>query len=193
MQLDKAKEIAQGVLDHLKPYAEIIHIGGSIRRQKPEVKDIEIIMLPKFVVVNEQGSLFGESEKTEKVHPEILTVLNNAGKILKGNIEGRYMQIDLSQGIKLDLFMPQKHDYYRILAIRTGSSSFANYKIAWGWKKKGWVGTSDGLRLNSECVQKSGGTYECKEQEPTLPPEWKSEEEFFNWLGLEWAEPKLRT
>ena len=29
-------------------------------------------------------------------------------------------------------------------------------------------------------------------QYPQLPPEWKSEEEFFEWLGIKWKEPKDR-
>ncbi len=47
MQLDKALEIAEKTKELLAPYCERIEIAGSIRRKKPEVKDIELVAIPK--------------------------------------------------------------------------------------------------------------------------------------------------
>jgi len=98
--------------------------------------------------------------------------------------------------INLDLFMPEPHDYYRQLAIRTGSAEYAQKVIASGWRRIGWVGTENGLRLEKECYPKDLGggkkKWICAKQAPTLPPVWESEEAFFSWLNVEWVEQNNR-
>jgi len=47
MNLTEAQRIAQIVKSELSPHCERIEIAGSIRRGKPEVKDIEIVAIPK--------------------------------------------------------------------------------------------------------------------------------------------------
>lgn len=47
MKLDKALEIAERIKELLAPYSERIEIAGSIRRKKPEVKDVELVAIPK--------------------------------------------------------------------------------------------------------------------------------------------------
>jgi DNA polymerase/3'-5' exonuclease PolX len=113
-------------------------------------------------------------------------------QIIKGNAEGRYMQMFIKGGAVLDLFMPQKEDYYRQLAIRTGSAQYSAFVIAQGWKRKGWCGTHDGLRLQSECIQTKSNNWVCEKKEPTIPPVWQSEQEFFHWLGVEYVHPSKR-
>lgn len=45
MKLEQALEIAEKVKALLAPHCERIEIAGSIRRKKPDVKDIEIVGL----------------------------------------------------------------------------------------------------------------------------------------------------
>lgn len=79
--------------------------------------------------------------------------------------------------VKIDLFMPLEHDYYRQLAIRTGSAEYSK-KIASAWVKKGYVGTSKGLQLVSKIHNEI--------------PTWKSEREFIEWLGMDYLHPTER-
>jgi len=51
MELLPATQIAEAIIEKLAPYCKIINIAGSIRRQKTEVKDIELVVLPKKEVV----------------------------------------------------------------------------------------------------------------------------------------------
>lgn len=122
---------------------------------------------------------------------------------MKGKPDGRMMQIELKnpydgvRTIMLDLFMPQPHDYYRQFAIRTGSSDYSAKVIATGWNKIGWVGTSEGLRAETECVgSKDPSTgkvkWRCMAKNPTLPPAWQTEQEFFSWLGVQFVPPSIR-
>ncbi|GAH73129.1 unnamed protein product, partial [marine sediment metagenome] len=63
MELEKAKVIAENLKSLLAPVCEKIEVAGSIRRQKPDVGDIELLCIPKYVASVDQldrelGALF---------------------------------------------------------------------------------------------------------------------------------------
>ena len=196
MHYTQALLIATAVFTKLHPHCSEIHIAGSIRRQALEVGDIEIVCIPK-VDVNEVKDLFGNVLVSEESADGFEHAVASLGNVIKGKPNGRYMQIALPEGINLDLFMPEANDYYRQLAIRTGSSDYSHQVIARAWRKLGWVGTSDGLRLANQCVEKKSATtgkpfWRCTVSNPTLPPVWLTERDFFNWLEVPYIEPKYR-
>lgn len=99
--------------------------------------------------------------------------------------------------INLDLFMPDAPDYYRQLAIRTGSADYAQNIIASGWRKIGWCGVAGvGLRQTKDCYETKDAhgksTWHCNNPHATKPPHWQSEEDFFKWIQVPWVEPHLR-
>lgn len=61
MQYEKAKKIADRLVEIFSPHCSIIHIAGSIRREKSEVKDIEIVCRPKTEFVS--TDLFGNGHQ----------------------------------------------------------------------------------------------------------------------------------
>jgi DNA polymerase/3'-5' exonuclease PolX len=150
MKLSQANGLANNILLRLQPYTERIHIAGSIRREKSEVKDIEIICMPRFIDGG-QTALFGENIAEKIISHNYVEVVMKLGKVIKGKPDGRYMQIELPQRINLDLFMPDPVDYYRQYAVRTGSADYAQRTIARGWNKKGWCGSDKGLRKITDC------------------------------------------
>jgi DNA polymerase/3'-5' exonuclease PolX len=192
---DNAKSIADQVVMKLQPFCEVILIAGSIRRQFRECKDIEMVLVPKKVT---KGStdLFGNKNTKVVIHPEFVSVIKTLGKVIKGKPDGRMMQIELKEKIMLDMFMPVPFDYWRQFAIRTGSSTYSHKIIARGWLKIGWCGTKDGLRRQSECTELPAGSgktiWTCNIPNPTLPPVWASEKEFFDWMGVQWLPPNVR-
>lgn len=192
MQLNEASHTAKFIESKIAAYCDRIDIAGSIRRQKPEVGDIEIVCQPKS---EESKDLFGNVEYTIR-DTDFQQIVSKLGKVIKGKPDGRYMQIELPEGINLDLFMPEPNDYYRQLAIRTGSADYSFKVIATGWKAKGWAGTEAGLRKMTECLEKKSpdgkSKWTCSIATPTLPPAWQSEKEFFEWIGVKWIDPKLR-
>lgn len=205
MHLYYAQTIAENLLRELQPYCDIIHIAGSIRRQKPEVKDIEIVCIPKKFKMAEKN-LFGEDVNPRTIiHPEFEKIIKANGTIGKGKFTGRYMQLvmqrvieSVAYTINLDLFMPQQHDYYRQLAIRTGSAEYVRKFISGMWVKKGWCGSGGELYLQKECcckIVEGKNVWSLKGDvtTPTMPPVWKSEQEFFKWLGVQWLEPQQRS
>ena len=198
---DQAHKVATYILEVLRPWCERIHLAGSLRRMRPEVKDIEIVCEPKREFI--QDGLFPENGDWLIVRDFTEGLATITDTVIKGNINGRYMQIKTTSmncpGIYLDLFMPQPNDYWRQYAIRTGSAEYSHNIIAAAWKRKGWVGVKDiGLRKISECDFKEDNhqkkIYHLKSdiENPELPPVWSSEGEFFTWLGLEYKDPEYR-
>lgn len=194
MQLHYAHKIANELVAHLAPHCIRIQVAGSIRRQVAEVNDIELVLEPKR---ESETDLFGNVTKQVRDRAFVMACDAIGEKVRGQASDGRYVRYMVNgTTLEVDIFIPQPHDYYRILAIRTGSSLFAHKQIAAGWLKKGWCGTTDGLRLQSECVgtpnTTGGTTWKCVAKAPKLPPVWESEEAFFTWLGLPFLNPKNR-
>lgn len=191
MLLKPATDIAIRSCEQLQPGCYNVNIAGSVRRRRPEVGDIEIVCRP-IRVADGQASLFdevaGEVAVCKKFEESVLSL----GKVELGNVNGRQMKILLPEGIKLDLFMPQDHDYYRIYAIRTGSSQYSNLVLANAWKRNGWVGTDEGLRRIEDCQQVGEHKWKIINPNGMKPPMWESEPDFFNWLGVSHQAPSLR-
>lgn len=124
MQLDKALEIAEKTKELLAPYCERIEIAGSIRRKKPEVKDIELVAIPKPYDVG----LFENG---------IANVVNQWKKV-KGELPCKYTQRLLPDGITLDLFFANQENWGLIYALRTGSAEYSHKVLATGWVKLGY-------------------------------------------------------
>jgi len=193
--LEVAQKIAVDICYKLQPFCEKINIAGSVRRGTPEVKDIEIVCVPKMVVGG-QDSLFDEGTRFYMVSPDFVRTVTELGAIIKGKPTGKYMQISLPEGINLDLFIPDDFDYYRQYAIRTGSANYAAKVIASSWRKMGWCGSDKGLRKMSDCVESKTpdgkSKWKCVNPNAELPPAWESEEHFFQWLGIKYLQPKER-
>lgn len=124
MKLAEAKAIAENILKQLEPHCERIAIAGSIRREKPEVKDIEIVAIPK-------------PYETGLFESGIATVVNIWEKV-KGELPCKYTQRILPEGIKLDLFFATKDNWGFQFAVRTGSAEFSHKILAVGWVRNGF-------------------------------------------------------
>lgn len=195
MKLTQARELAIAIGYKLQPFTDKLNIAGSIRREKPEVKDIEIVCLPRYF--DSQPDMFGGTA-TKVISDNYVKAVASLGKVIKGKPTGRYMQIELPQRINLDLFMPVPEDYIRQYVIRTGSADYVHHTIAKAWLRKGWCGSDMGLRKIEDCkeeidVVSKKRKWICINPHGERPPVWDSEKEFFDWVGERWLMPKLRT
>jgi DNA polymerase/3'-5' exonuclease PolX len=171
--LQKATKTANEFLELLGPFITKAEIAGSIRRQVKEVGDIEIVCLENpFNAID------------NLIHSKYSGLIVNGPRLKRIT----------KDGIQIDLFITQPHDYGRILAIRTGSSNFSHLRLAKRWRENGWCGTSQGLRKIEECVQKANKWTLKKEfiGQETKPPIFKSEYDFFDFLQLPWIPPTER-
>lgn len=193
MKLQQALNLSSRIVELLNPHTSVIHIAGSVRRQKPEVKDIEILCIPNKISI--QQALFDAPVKETVTGGFVMALDQMTREVVKGQPNGRSMQIILKGGATMDLFMPDPDDYYRMLAIRTGSSRYSHDVIATAWRKRGWVGSDQGLRRINDCEAKISGdktTWKCINTAGEKPPVWASEEHFFEWLGIKWIHPVNR-
>ena len=138
MNYTEAKGIADYVKELLEPHCYRVEIAGSIRRKKPEVKDIEIVAIPQPYEVG----LFESG---------IASVVNRWEKV-KGELPCRYTQRLLPEGIKLDLFFAEPDNWGLIFAIRTGSADYSHKVLATEWYKQGYMSRGGYLYANDRKV-----------------------------------------
>lgn len=135
-QYKEAHKIALDVLEQLRPFCERIEIGGSIRRKKSEVGDIEIIAVAKPYEIG----LFQSG---------IASVINQ-WKRVKGELPCKYTQRILPSGIKLDIFFTTEENWGLTFALRTGSADYSHYVLANGWVRNGFKSIDGYLFKNNE-------------------------------------------
>ena len=194
-----AYKIALKKYNNIQEHCIVADITGEIRRELREIHQVEIMACPKpYEITN----LFQEVVSTQR-SPEFISEVRKMGNILSGDpVAGRQIKINSHEGIRIDLYIPQKNDYYRQLAIRTGSIDYVLQVLVPAWQGLGWCATQkNSLRLMGESYSKMTGRdsklqpkkeWFCDKHNPTLPPAWKSEEELFEWLKLTWIPPRKR-
>lgn len=163
MNYTEALLIAERLLAELRPYCYRAEIAGSIRRKKSEVKDIEIVIIPKLY----DTGLFESG---------IASVINKYEKV-KGELEYgvcKYTQRILPEGIKLDLFIAEEGNFGLIYALRTGSADYSHKILATAWCGRGYHSKDGYLHVGHK-------KYECRE-----------EIDLFNRLSIPYVEPEFR-
>jgi DNA polymerase/3'-5' exonuclease PolX len=177
MELHKAHSIATSICNRLAPWCDRIIIAGSIRREN--VKDIEIVCIPKGMVVQYTTvqNFFGEKQTQHqftKPCQQFIDAVNLYTKI-KGDPTGRYTQRKITEQIVLDLFMCTAENWGYILAIRTGSADYSHKILGSRWVAKGYAGTDGMLYRNG------------------IPQPIREEKELFTLCGMNYVEPRFRS
>ncbi len=131
--------VAIELLEFIKPYCDKSEIGGSLRRRKEFVGDIELVIQVKENMYNK---LFN------KLGMHLLRSVRDFKYLKNGD---RYKQF-YYKGIKVDLFIAQPDNWGLIFAIRTGSAEYAHHILATGWVKKGFNSVDGFLTRNGEIV-----------------------------------------
>ena len=138
MELEKAKVIADTVVKALEPYCERIMVAGSIRRQKPTVRDIDLVLIPR-----DRQSL-------------------DSALLLMGSYKMSGMKIARIEmdSIPLDIYFATSETFATLLLIRTGSVE-SNIRLAARAKKRGWrLAASGGGLFNEKGERIAGDTEE---------------------------------
>lgn len=164
MKLDTALFRAVDLRRILAPHCERILIAGSIRRQKAEVKDIELVCIPK-----RGGGMFGED-----FSEGFTTAVHRCLQVQKGSaVNGRYIKGFAYSGTKVDLFTCTPDNWGYILTLRTGSAEH-NIKLV--------------QRLAANGYRCKDGQVWWRGTVVPLPTEF----DVFRRAGLPWTEPKDR-
>jgi len=141
MRLQEAQPIANRVKQFLMPHCERVEIVGSIRREKPIVHDIDIVLIPMPYaaiimggLLTTLGELKANGDKTKRVH---LTTEN----------------------IDIDVYLATPASWATLVLIRTGSKE-NNIRLCTIAKIKGWQLKANGDGLFNEHGERIAGDTE---------------------------------
>jgi len=163
MELTKARAIAEEIKDLLAPVCKKVEIAGSIRRQKPFVRDIDVVLIP-----TNQGQL--------------LYRLQQLGQIKSG--KAKLIRVEpCKYGIPLDIYVATPETWATLLLIRTGSARH-NIRLCSLARDKGMKLHADGSGLFR--IEAQG----CEGVEARLAGE--TEESIFQALEIPYKEPQER-
>ena len=128
IELGKANRMAEKLKKNLAPYCIKIEIAGSIRREKAEVGDIEIVCIPRR---------FKRKGKKKESHLDFqLKKLEKKNKIrmIKGGSRMKQFYLirkDRTIIIKVDLFCVLPPAQWGVIyMIRTGPASFSKWLVS---------------------------------------------------------------
>ncbi|MBA7573030.1 hypothetical protein ES708_14819 [subsurface metagenome] len=137
MELEKAKVIADTVVKVLEPYCDRVVVAGSIRRQKPTVRDIDLV-----VIARDRQNLD--------------SALMRMGNYKMSGMKIARIEMD---SIPLDIYFATPETFATLLLIRTGSVE-SNIRLATRAKKRGWRLAASGGGLLNERGEKVAGDSE---------------------------------
>lgn len=140
MELQKAKAIADDVVSRLFPYCQRIEVAGSVRRRRPVVNDIDLVLIPKdpWQLYAELKILAGD-EKMKADGPKLKRLMVN--------------------GEQLDVYFATEETWATLLLIRTGSKE-SNIRLATAAWRKGWQLKANGDGLFNEREERIAGDTE---------------------------------
>jgi DNA polymerase (family 10) len=140
-------ETAYQELAELSPLSKRLQIAGSIRRNKPEPKDVDICLIPKNI-----GSIM----KYVSQYPE--------GNIGRGNAHASYRK----NGIEIELYFANEENWGAMLMYATGTNQY-NIMMRTYAKFKGMKLSQHGLFKDGKLI--AGETEE--EIYAALGKKWK--------------------
>ena len=128
MKLKEAKTIAETVRTTLIPHCDRVEIAGSIRRGKPIVHDIDIVIMPK-----PEASLVLDS------------LIASMGAVELNGPKTKRLRLP-QDNITIDIYLATPATWATLLLIRTGSKE-NNIRLCSLARRKGWYlkANGDGL------------------------------------------------
>ncbi len=144
MEHSKAKALAETYKAMLQPFCQRIEIVGSIRREKPETHDIDILCIPLYgYIANKQADLFNSNGKEYKIPGwpvnGFIDTVGSIGQKIKGSpATGKYCQrkitIDEANGefINFELYICGLDNWGYMMALRTGPAEYSKMLVTKG-------------------------------------------------------------
>jgi len=138
LTLQSAEGIARNVVAALEPHCERIEVAGSIRRRRPMVNDIDLVLVRKdWWELNKVVSRLGRVEQSGQ----------------------KLTRLILNGGVQLDLYYATPVTFPTLLLVRTGSKE-NNVRLCSLAKKQGWQLCASGEGLFNERAERLAGDSE---------------------------------
>lgn len=191
MNHTQALKIAESLVETFRPACDRIEIQGSLRRLKPEVKDIDLLVIPNLTSLPQPRAVFGQP--VPKIYKtaldKIIGEMEEQGSIRLekiGDHQKRFYVLNAGISVELYLVLPPATWGVRSV-IRTGPKEFSHWCVT---RKRSNGGLPNGYRVQDGAVWK--GEKEVKDLAGEQPVGFDSELDFLNFLGLGWVEPSER-
>lgn len=189
----EALATALRIVRDLRPACERIEIAGSVRRGKPEVHDIEIVVAPRWesrsigdlwctpVEVDVFEEHLAGLIDSGALRPRAVVIHRANGSVEEGSRLGTaYKALETGTAVPVDLFVVRPPAQWGVIyALRTGPGRW-NTKLVTDCKA-----ISRRVRAGQVEAWRGG----VGRWEPVPTPE---EEDFFRELGQPWVEPAAR-
>lgn len=137
IELETAKRIAGEVVARLSRYCQKIEVAGSIRRKKPQVKDVDFVLVPS----------------------DPWNLSNEIAGLGPAKLMGNKLKRVSYNGVQIDLYYANEETWATLLLIRTGSAE-NNIRLASRAKKRGWRLAASGDGLFDETGRRIAGDTE---------------------------------
>jgi DNA polymerase/3'-5' exonuclease PolX len=161
MTLATAQKYAAQIVEWLLPNCERIEIAGSIRRQRPEVNDIDIVCIPKQTVYTDMFKV--ETGRQNHLWMFLINYVNNHPsrnvvasvatgervRIIQGDQPGCKQMIIQLPKVQLDLWFADESNFASRLLMRTGSKEHNIWFAQRAQDRGGKWNPYEGLWLNN--------------------------------------------
>lgn len=193
MEYSRAVAIASRLVEAFGPACERIQVAGSIRRKKLDVKDIELVLIPRWGErpVEGQAALLGPNVEPVNRLQEVVEDLQERGRlqVIKPGTpdvhawhlerDGRYWRLYLPRHeLKVDVFLTTPASWGLVFMMRTGSAAFSQAMLA-RWKQVSGGGFSRDALL-----------WRPGHRTPEVHPD---ESDVFRLCQVAWVLPEFRT
>lgn len=164
------RDIASRIMWELSPHCQRIEIVGSLRRNRSEVSDVDLLCIPK----TEPGGIFNDEPIRIR---EFVETIDHYQKV-KGDAEiGKYCaRIDNETGVPIEIYICNRRNWGLMKLIRTGGKYFSKHIIGTQLKKYGYYSHGGYVRLVQD-----GSIYPLS-----------TEEELFGLIDMEYVRPEYR-
>ena len=178
VNLSTALKISAAFVAELEPCCHRIAVAGSIRRGKPQVGDLDIVLIPKMVAAPKAG-LFDQGETvmaidaalTALAHESRIRLVSDGPKIKRG-----VFIKSVAADFEFDLYVADELTWTTLMLIRTGSKE-SNIRLCKRAQDLGMKLKADG----SGVVAANGELIRCE-----------TEADVYAALGLDFVQPVAR-
>lgn len=129
---EEARRVAEELKRRLEPCCERIEIAGSLRRQLPDVSDIELLVVPK----REGKGDFLHRALMRLIFDNVLDYRRSKRGSRMYGPQNKFL-LHVESGIPVDIFCTTEESWPMALVIRTGPKE-SNIAIATAAQRKGW-------------------------------------------------------
>lgn len=174
ISLEVASVASEVIVGALVDVCEEIQVVGSIRRKKPYVHDVDLVVIPRYEE-RDTHTLFSGTELTNLLD-ERLAELASASRISVKSNGDKMKRLQLrAEDVSVDIYVASRENWAALLLIRTGSRGHNIYLCSLA-QRLGMQLKADGSGLFQNGVMIAGN----------------SEESIFLGLGLNYVFPQDR-